>query len=85
MVTSKKSTKDALKLKGLVHRLAPAMIQDQVAEYIRQLKEGKEGDPPLLLQSLNSKSSSVVLSQLRAGSLKLFLLSPYGCCGAQLL
>ena len=40
MVTSKKSSADALKLKGLVHRLAPKMIQDQVAEYIRLLKEG---------------------------------------------
>ena len=39
-VTSKKSSKDALKLKGLVHRLAPKMIQEQVAEYIRLLKEG---------------------------------------------
>lgn len=40
MVTSKKSSKEALKLKGLVHRLAPKMIQEQVAEYIRLLKEG---------------------------------------------
>lgn len=39
-MTSKDSSKDALKLKALVHRLAPEMIQDQVAEYIRSLKEG---------------------------------------------
>ena len=39
-MTSKKSSKDALKLKGLVHRLAPKMVQEQVAEYIRLLKEG---------------------------------------------
>ena len=39
-MTSKKSSKEALKLKALVHRLAPKMVQDQVAEYIRSLKEG---------------------------------------------
>ena len=40
-MTSKKSSKEALTLKALVHRLAPEMVREQVGEYIRMLKEGK--------------------------------------------
>ena len=40
VVTSQKTSKEALTLKALVHQLAPKMIREQVAEYIRSLKEG---------------------------------------------
>ena len=43
-MTTKEKTNEAFKLKALVHRLAPKMVQDQVAAYIRLLKEGECGE-----------------------------------------
>ncbi len=39
-VTAKKSSSTAENLKGLVHRMAPAILREQLIEYIRCLKEG---------------------------------------------
>ena len=40
-MTVKKTTSDALKLKQLMHREAPALIREKLAEYLHCLKEGR--------------------------------------------
>ena len=39
-MTVKESTSEAQRLKELVHRTAPSVIREELAEYLRCLKEG---------------------------------------------
>ena len=41
VVTAKKSSKGALQLKELVHRVAPGIIREQLAIYIKSMREGR--------------------------------------------
>lgn len=41
VVTAKKSSKDAIQLKELVHKVAPGIIREQLAIYIKSMREGR--------------------------------------------
>lgn len=40
IVTAKKSSRDATKLKELTHKVAPKIIREQLSAYLKTMREG---------------------------------------------